>query len=304
MTASEFTVMPTGPFSLATQNAHFGGWAGLGGHQGSIVMAFPVEGGSGSAAVVIHQDEDGTIHGRVHGTAEASAVWAQACAVLSVDVDGSGYVGVGERDPVMGRIQKERNWLRPVLFHSAYEAACSFIIGHRISIAQGRIIRTRIAEQHGEAIPVAEEVFHAFPAPAVLAGLTEIAGVSAEKLERLHGAARAALAGQLDRNHLRGMPVDEAVEQVRQLRGIGAFFAQGIVLRGAGTIDEVPGDDFTVAGIQRFYELAAPPDRTRLLEIADAWRPYRTWCSVLVHASERRAQGQGPGGTRPRGAAK
>jgi AraC family transcriptional regulator of adaptative response / DNA-3-methyladenine glycosylase II len=71
------------------------------------------------------------------------------------------------------------------------------------------------------------------------------------------------------------------------LRGVGAFIAEGIVLRGAGLVDEVPSDEVTMQGILQAYRLPAMPDRAQALRIAEQWRPYRMWCSVLVHMSLR-----------------
>lgn len=295
--STEFTTQPRGIYDLATQNRHFGGWAALAAQGGTIVMAFPVEGGRNSAAVAIRQEEDGRIRGQVHGDAEPDRAWQQALAVLSLDIDGSGYAAVGERDPVIGALQREHGWLRPLLFHSPYEAACSFIIGHRISIAQGRIIRGRLAETHGAAIEVGDHTVHAFPTPERLLKVSDVPSLNAEKVARLHGVARAALEGWLDRAALRGRPVPEALARVRELRGVGDFFAQGIVLRGAGVVDELPTDTYTLAGVRRFYKLSATPRVDQLREIAESWKPYRMWCAVLVHASERRAQGQGSGGS-------
>jgi DNA-3-methyladenine glycosylase II len=277
-----------GPYDLARQSEFFGGWVRTAGH--GIVMAFPVEGWTHSAAVVVRQVGD-TVHGDVSGAAAATAAaWAQALAVLSLDADGSGYPAVGDRDPVLGALQREHAFLRPVLFHSPYEAACAFIIGHRLRIEQGRAIRARMAREFGEAFEVDGETVHAFPGPRRLRELTTIPGVNDEKVARLHGIADAALDGLLDRARLRAMPPAEALAAVRTLRGVGAFFAAGIVLRGAGLIDAVPDDDMTLAGIRRFYDLGAAPADTDVDRITEAWRPYRTWCSVLVHACERRAR--------------
>ena len=96
------------------------------------------------------------ITGDVHGAdqADAERAWRQALATVSLDVDGQGFVDIGRRDPIIGRLQAEYANLRPVLFHSPYEAACAFIIGHRITILQTRRIRQRIAEQAGAPIEV------------------------------------------------------------------------------------------------------------------------------------------------------
>jgi DNA-3-methyladenine glycosylase II len=279
----------SGPYDLARQSEFFGDWVHAAGD--GIVMAFPVEGWTHSAAVVLRQ-RGGVIEGEVHGAGGcrgSEAAWAQALAVLSLDADGTGYPAVGERDPVLGELQRKHAFLRPVLFHSPYEAACAFVIGHRMRMTQSRAIRARMAREYGEAFQAGGATVHAFPSPQRLRELTAIPGVGDEKIARLHGIADAAMDGLLDRGRLRDLPVEQALAEVRRLRGVGAFFAAGIVLRGAGRTDAVPGDDITRAGIRRFYGVA-DDDADR---ITQGWRPYRMWCSVLIHACERRARAAG-----------
>src|SRR5579859_5587100 len=139
-----FRLTPRGPFSLSAANERFGGWTDQqAGAQLAVAMAFAVEGSWQPAAVVVRQSADGAVHGEVHAAGAADPAWRQARAVLSLDVDGSGFPAVGEADPVIGDLQARYPGLRPVLFHSPYEAAAAFVIGHRISIAQGRAIRRR-----------------------------------------------------------------------------------------------------------------------------------------------------------------
>jgi DNA-3-methyladenine glycosylase II len=283
------TVEPLGPFDLAGENRYFGGWPAPATGPG-IVMGFPVEGWRHSAAVWVRQDGDGPVRGTVHTEGDADAAWRQALAALSLDVDGRGYPAVGERDPVIGALQRQHAHLRPVLFHSPYEAACGFVIGHRLGIVRGRVIRQRLAAQHGEAFEVAGSTVHAFPSPHRLLEVDAVPGISAEKVRRLHAIARAAIDGILDRHHLRELPEADALGALRQIPGIGPFFASGILLRGAGVVDAIPSDEITLAGVRRFYRLDATPTPAQWETIAERWRPYRMWCSVLVHASERRSR--------------
>lgn len=301
----ELTARPQGAVDLSNQNRYFGGWLQPRDRPDSIVMAFPVEGWESSATVLMRQEPDGLLRGSVHGVGGAThnrgrvwqeQAWQHALAVLSLDVDGSSHPTVGKRDPVIGRLQKEHAFLRPVLFHSPYEAACSFIIGQRIRITQGRTIRQAMAREHGDRIVVDGETFYAFPQPQALLQLRAVKGISQEKLDRVHGVARAALDGRLDRARLRALPLEDALASVRQLRGVGDFFAEGIVLRGAGVVDALPGDPITLAGVRRFYKLSTDPSMEAFTRIAEAWRPYRMWCAVLVHASERRAHETHGGG--------
>ena len=165
----DFDLMPRGPFDLANTSQYFGGWLTLGSDKKAIVMTFPVEGWQASAAVVMQQDSSGRVHGKVYcDDAHAEAAWKQALAALSLDYNDSGWSAAGKRGPPLGQLQGTYKYLRPVLFHSPYEAAAAFTIGHRISIKQGRAIRQRMAEEHGDKITVGKEVFHAFPRPQVL----------------------------------------------------------------------------------------------------------------------------------------
>jgi len=113
------------------------------------------------------------------------AVRAQVERILSLDVDGSGFPAVGERDPVVGEIQRRYPGLRPVGFWSPYEAAAWTIIGHRIRITQAAAIKARMAEELGEPVSFGGRVVHAFPSPQRLAGLGTFPGLAGRKPEWL-----------------------------------------------------------------------------------------------------------------------
>lgn len=283
--AAAFSAPIKGAFKLATAQGYFGGWPEV---DGNPVMAFPVEGRRTAAAVVMHQDRK-VVRGEVFGAGkDAGLAWRQGLAAVSLDVDGSGFEAVARRDPVIGGLWAEHGRLRPVLFHSPYEAAASFVIGHRITIAQTRKTRQRMAEEIGAAVEVRGHRFHAFPDPRTLLGVEGFPGVAAAKIERLHAVAQASIDGWLQRDHLRSLPEDEALAKLRTLPGVGDFFAQGILSRGAGLADFVSDDDLTPRAVQLAYGLRERPNRVALLEVAEAWRPYRMWATVLLHVWLRR----------------
>jgi DNA-3-methyladenine glycosylase II len=293
------TIEPRGPFDLATARDFAGGFAaGIGSQaatDGAILMAFPVEGWDGSAVVQLGQAADGVLRGQAFGGGDPAIVDRQAARSLSIDHDGAGWPEVGRRDPVVGRLQERFGLLRPVCFFSAYEAATSFVIGQRIAMAQTRRIKERLAEQAGDAVDVEidgeRRRIHAFPRPQQLLALAEIAGVAAVKVERLHSLARAALDGRLDTERLRGLPEDEAIADLRELPGIGEWTASGVLTRGCGVADTLPlGDRISREAVRHFYDLADAPDDERWAAIAEPWRPYRMWATVLLHLAWRRDQ--------------
>lgn len=285
-----FSSTPLGPFDLAATRDFFGPWDTS--EDGALLAAFPVEGWTGSAALAVRQARSGEVSGEVHAPdGMAQRAWKQLQASLSLDVDGSAFADVGKRDPVLQRVQERYSLLRPVSFYSPYEAAVGLILGQRSSIEQQRRIRKAMSEEYGESFDVAGTRISALPAPRALLTIERFKAVSAEKLARLHAAAQAALDGVLDREHLRSIPYAQALEEVRAIRGVGEWTAQGLVLRGANLADEVSDDHVTKQAVKAAYDLNELPDHARVLEIAEPWRPYRMWALVLLHVWYRREVG-------------
>lgn len=123
-------------------------------------------------------------------------------------------------------------------------------------------------------------------------GLTDI------KIQRLHALAEAALDGKLDAPHLRALPVDHALAELRTLPGIGPFSAELILIRGAGHPDVFPRHEPRVhKAIATAYGLGAPTtddDVTPLAEIADRWKPYRSWVAFLLRVRAQDTPSPGP----------
>ena len=149
----------------------------------------------------------------------------------------------------------------------------------------------RMSGELGEKTRIEEQTFHAFPGPQTLMAFTSHKGLSELKIERLHGVARAALEGLLDREGLLALPSTDSLAKLRNIPGIGPFFAQGILHRGAGLVDDITNDDLTRFAAQIAYKLNKPPELTTLLEIAEPWRPFRMWAVILLHIWVRREIG-------------
>jgi DNA-3-methyladenine glycosylase II len=285
----EFTIEPRGRFSLAAAQRFLGGFTPAAGtfadDDTRLAMAFPVDGWVGSAAAVVWQEDD-----RIRGEAVTSSpqvsietVRDQVARTLSLDHDGTGWDEVGLRDPVIGRLQAEFDHLRPVCFYSPYEAAVQAIIGQRISMRQAAKIKLGLAESRGDALEIGGQRLHAFALPDRLLEVTEAPGLNPEKLNRVNEVARGALDGRLDAASLRSMPFNDALASLREIRGIGEWSSQHVLLRGAGVADAVPlADPRTRSAVRAAYDLPAEPDDEELAAISDAWRPFRMWGFVLV----------------------
>jgi DNA-3-methyladenine glycosylase II len=289
-----FTMVPRGPFSLASSVRFLEGFtpAGYSGPADAVLeLAFPVEGSWETAGVRARQDGSQVTATVVSpsrpGPGLMTAVRTQVERILSLDVDGSGFPAVGARDPVVAGLQRRYPGLRPVGFWSPYEAAAWTIIGHRIRMSQAAAIKARMAEQLGEPVTFGDRVVHAFPSPARLAGLDSFPGLAGRKPEWLRSVARAALDGQLDTARLRGLPRETALKDLKTLPGIGDFSSGLILLRGAGDPDAVAYHEPRLAlAVRDAYGLPGPATAAQLTEISEAWRPYRTWVTLLLRIQQ------------------
>lgn len=281
-------IEPRGPFSLrAAASFGFGPTEGRGRpfDAGVLRYAFAVDGG-GYAGVELRQaKDDAPVVASVQGDGDLAAVGAQLERVLSLELDGDEFLAVGERDPVIGELQREHPGQRPVLFFSPYEAAAWSVISARQRGVSAATVRASLAESLGESFELAGARELAFPQPQrLLEGSIAVSGLNAEKQARLRGVAESALAGDLDPGRLRALGPEDAFVELQRMRGIGPFYAGLIVLRSCGFADAplAIAEPKVLGYAARLYGLSEVPNLARFAALSEPWRPFRTWCTVLL----------------------
>jgi len=263
------TVEVRGPWSLATSRRF---WEGFGPaalavrdepHELRTVFRVDADWSAAEARVV---QRGATAAVAVSGSGDLAAAAEQVCRFLSLDVDARGWPEVGRRDPVIADARTRLPGLRPCGFHSPYEAAAWAVLSQRIRIVQAARWRADLVAAHGEN--------GAFPAPATLRALE--LDLPGRKAEYLHAVAEAALDGVLDGAALRAREPADALRVVREVKGLGPFAAELVVIRGANAPDLVPHHE------RRLDEEVAHrygPGRS-VAVVSEAWRPFRTWAAV------------------------
>lgn len=303
-----FSIEPAGPFSLR-EAALFGfGQRHDTAYDGTMRLAFCVDGYAAQAAVAVTQGGDGLVRGTITGTRgdpDPAAVAAQVARVLSLDHDARSFVALGKHDPVLQRLLDAAPGLRPPLFYSPYEAAFWSVLAARRNRRTAETWRQRIAGAGGPAFDVAGEHLWALPVPAAIlalgpAGMVEAAGVEAVRADRLCGVAEAAMTGTLDAAPLAVMPVDEARRRLRSVPGIGGFSGDLILVRATGITDLLPLNEPRLLGLMgELWGLGGPATPEWAAAKGEAWSPWRTWAAVLIRAAGARILGDPPGRPAP-----
>ena len=261
-----------GPWSLTTCRAFWEGFAPAAlryQRDDELRTVFRVEADWSRASVSVRQD-GATARLTAEGDGDLEAAATQTARFLSLDVDARGWPAVGERDAVIGAAQRELRGLRPCGFHSPYEAAVWAVLSQRIRIVQAAKLREGL-QRDG-----------VLPAPARLRTLD--LDLPGRKPEYLRAVAEAALDGVLDGGGLRELTPEAAVERVRQVKGLGPFAAELVVVRGANHPDALPRHERRLdAEVTERYGPGAA-----LASVSEAWRPYRTWAAVHLRALRER----------------
>jgi DNA-3-methyladenine glycosylase II len=277
---ADLVLEPRGPFSLAAAGrflaefppAHHTGVE----PDGTVRLGFVRDDFSGVAKVALRQpDEDGPVD--VGGDGDGD-VAHQLERILGLEHDGDAFVAMLDGDPVLRTLWERTGHLRQVSFPSPYEAACWSVIALRLRQPQAVQVRRRIEAAIGDG---------AFPVPERLASLEAVEGLSEAKAERLRAMARAALDGRLDPYELRALPQDDAIARLRELPGLGPFYASLVLLRATGATDAFFPIERLRHAAARAYDLTEAPSEEAFTAMAERWRPFRSWACVLLRAGER-----------------
>lgn len=279
------SITPSGPFSLDASTLFLEGFTPAGYRGGArgdpLRLAFPSDDGHTTVGAALHQTPAGEVQADIIGDADSAAVQAQLARILSLDIDGADFPRIVATDPVANGLARRYPGLRPVCFHSPYEAAAWAVISQRIRITQAAQIKANIAQQYGQPVTVAGAATYAFPTPTQLRDLDQLPGLPEVKVQRLRAIANATLAGDLDATRLRTMPPDDALAHLRTLPGIGPFSAELILIRGAGHPDLFPTHERRLHSTMiEAYQLHQP-DLQTLSQISQRWSPYRSWVALL-----------------------
>ena len=278
---------PQGPFSLDRTREFVGAWPPLAryspGPGEPLRLGTVLDGEHTPVALAVTQDRpDGPVVVEVAGTERIDLATHQAARILSLDHDARGYPDLARRDPALGTVMAQRPGLRPTLFGSPYEAACWAVISARMPVARAATVLADLGDTHGAALEVADGRVGCFPDPATLLGVEAMPGLSAEKVQRLHGVATATLDGRLEADDLRALGPDGARGRIQELRGIGPFWSTLIWIRACGVVDEFPDEPRALAALARLHGRDPAGDLT---DLTDALRPFRTWAAHLLRVT-------------------
>lgn len=196
--------------------------------------------------------------------------------VFDLDVDLGAFHALASSDPLLRDLVATRPWIRLPQYLDPFEGTVRAILGQQVSLAAASTMVDRLVRRVGEPAP---DSFLAFPRPEAVAalgtqGLLEL-GLTRAKAASLQGLALA----DLDWEHLRTAPAEQAEAELDALPGIGPWTASYVRMRTLGDRDAFPAADLGVIKALRAL-LPAPPTPSQIAALAESWRPWRAYATL------------------------
>lgn len=163
---------------------------------------------------------------------------------------------------------------------NTYEMAVRAILGQQITVKAASTLAARIVQTFGTPVKTdLEGLTHIFPLPEKILALGEDIesrfgelGVTSARSRTILELTRAIVKGEIDFDFC--PQPEEEIKKLMNIKGIGSWTAQYIAMRAMKWTDSFLETD---VGIKKALEGYSPKE---LLEMAEAWRPWRSYATI------------------------
>jgi DNA-3-methyladenine glycosylase II len=156
------------------------------------------------------------------------------------------------------------------------------VVGQQLSRAAASSILNRLEALHGGRLPTPAELLATDPQT-----LREN-GLSRAKAVYLHDLAERLADGRLDPERLRTLDDDDARAELLQVKGVGRFTADGVLMLALRRPDVWPAADLALRrAVERTWGLDAPVSVAEVDELGERFRPWRTLAAAYLYRSLR-----------------
>ena len=154
------------------------------------------------------------------------------------------------------------------------------VIGQQLSLAAAAAILRRLEALQGDRMPTPAELLGI--EPETLRGI----GMSRAKAVYLHDLAGRLEDGRLDLDRLRTLDDDAARTTLTQVKGVGRFTADGVLMLALRRPDVWPAADLALRrAVERIWGLDPPASVEQVDALGERFRPWRTLAAAYVYSS-------------------
>ena len=226
--------------------------------------------------------EVNVIEGRPHAKAGAeieAEIKALLTRMLGLQVDLEPFYRMALHDPKLRELAERYRGLKPVQFPTIFETLANAFACQQFTISAGVQLLNRLAMKGSVNFATNAGVAFGFPEPSDLLRLSPRTyrelGFSRQKTNAFRELSGNLVSQHLDLGTLVNRKNEDAMRFLLELRGVGRWTAEYVLLRGLGRLDVFPGDD--VGAQNRLAEWLHRSERMDYASVRHAlkrWHPY------------------------------
>jgi DNA-3-methyladenine glycosylase II len=211
--------------------------------------------------------------------AERQSVRSSVDRLLGTRVDLRDWYGIAEGDRRLRPLALRFRGMKPPRFPTVFEALVNAIACQQLSLVVGLELLNRLAVACGARRRTGTPAHYGFPAPSDVACHPAAAyrtiGFSRQKVDALLTLARGIHDGRIAVEELAGHDDADVRLRLCDLRGVGRWTAEYVLLRGLGRLHVFPGDDVGAQkSLARWLGRPSPLDYAGVNRALQKWQPF------------------------------
>ena len=287
MSRTTFFLEPVAPFRLdltawtlrRRADNQIDRWDGVTYRRVLVIEGQPLE----IAVTQVEPPDSPRLHVTVAGTDVDSKIKKPVTSLLNhmlgLQVDLSAFYGFAFHQAKLGPLARRFRGMRPPRFPSVFEAFVNATACQQMSLTVGILLLNRLAEVSGLKLEENGVASHAFPRPQDLVHrdphAIALLGFSRQKVRAMIEMARAIDDRQLNLESLTEGSDDVALANLQELRGVGRWTAEYVLLRGLGRWHIFPGDDVGARNnLTRWLGLSEDLNYESVRRVLGRWRKF------------------------------
>lgn len=199
--------------------------------------------------------------------------------MLGLELHIEDFYRLSKNDIHLQPLAKSFTGVKPPRFPFIFEALLNAISCQQVTLDFGILLLNRLAESFGQKFEDENKIQYAFPIPEDLDSASEQdlkkIGFSYQKARAIKDLVQSVLSKDTLFSGLENMTNEEVVIFLSELRGIGRWSSEYVLLRGLGRLNVLPGDDVGAQkNLQQLLKLEARPSYEEIKQLTAKWQPY------------------------------
>ena len=199
--------------------------------------------------------------------------------LLGLRIDLTDWYGIAATDMRLGSLARSYRGMKPPRFPTLFESIVNGFACQQLSLEVGLELLNRLALINNAKFDALPDESFAFPTAQDLTRLTpdrlRAIGFSRQKARAILELAAATANGTLKLELLARRDEATVRRHLLQLRGVGRWTAEYVLLRGVGSLNTFPGDDVGAQKrLARWLGRSRPLDYAGVGRVVKRWQPY------------------------------